>query len=721
MVSIEMLNENQKKAVLTSSQYVRIIAGAGSGKTRVLTMRIAHLIEQCHVWPNKILAITFTNKAANEMKERIRQMLPEQGNAVFISTIHSLCVRILREDIPAMGMPRNFTVMDADDQRSILKEAYKEFGLDKQTYTFGSMLDYIANNKAAEISPERAYVFAGDLRGENDKAKVYEYYVNRQQAIYALDFDDLLLYTVRMFRQFAEIQANWVQRFHYIHVDEFQDIDKIQYDLIQLLAGNDNSVYVVGDPDQTIYTWRGADVNIIMNFEKDYQPCETIVLNENYRSTPSILNGANALIHNNRNRVEKDLFTSRPDNGAITHYSSAGEEYEATWIACKINELHKQGQRYRDCAILYRSNYLSRALEKAMIEQRIPYVIYGGIKFYERAEIKDALCYLRMVCGSNDLALMRIINVPRRGLGNKTMDTIVQRARETGKTMYEVIRDEKVVSGKAQTTIDNFVKMVEKWKNLAPSTPISRLLEMILLDSGYRSMLEADKENERLENLKELITDIESYTVNYPDSSLEEYLQLVSLYGDKGAEDGGDHVQLMTVHAAKGLEFDTVFVYGMSEGIFPNDRAMQESQLKGLEEERRLAYVAFTRAQNKLYLTESSGFSYILSRIKVPSRFIKEIDPQYIEHIGATFDTGKPKEIKLHSALFEDEAPFEERLASKPRTKWKKGDHVRHAAFGEGIVLEYSEGMLKIAFAFPFGVRKIMATHPSIQKAEEVE
>ncbi len=245
-----------------------------------------------------------------------------------------------------------------------------------------------------------------------------------------------------------------------------------------------------------------------------------------------------------------------------------------------------------------------------------------------------------MVCGSDDLALMRIINVPRRGLGNKTMDTIVQRARETGKTMYEVIRDEKVVSGKAQTTIDNFVKMVEKWKNLAPSTPISRLLEMILLDSGYRSMLEADKENERLENLKELITDIESYTVNYPDSSLEEYLQLVSLYGDKGAEDGGDHVQLMTVHAAKGLEFDTVFVYGMSEGIFPNDRAMQESQLKGLEEERRLAYVAFTRAQNKLYLTESSGFSYILSRIKVPSRFIKEIDPQYIEHIGATFDTG---------------------------------------------------------------------------------
>ncbi len=719
MVSIEMLNDNQKQAVLTDSRYVRIIAGAGSGKTRVLTMRIATLIQQRQVWPSRILAITFTNKAANEMKERIRQMLPQQGSAVWISTIHSLCVRILREDIGSMGMPRNFTVMDADDQRSLLKEAYKEFGLDKQTYSFASMLDYIANNKCAEITPERAAVLAGDLKGENDKAKVYGYYVHRQNAIYALDFDDLLLVTVRMLRQFPEIQAKWVQRFQYIHVDEFQDIDKIQYDLIRLLANQVNSVYVVGDPDQTIYTWRGADVNIIMNFEKDFQPCETIVLNENYRSTPSILNGANALIHNNRNRVEKDLFTSRPDHGKIVHYSSAGEEYEATWVACKINELHRKGSSFRDCAVLYRSNYLSRALEKAMIEQRIPYVITGGIKFYERAEIKDALCYLRMVCGADDLALTRIINVPRRGLGNKTLDTIVRRAREEQRTMYEVIRDNKVVSGKAQTTLDEFVRMVEKWRAQADQLPISRLLEMILDDSGYRKMLENDQENERLENLKELITDIESYTVNYPDSSLEEYLQLVSLYGDKGEQESHDHVQLMTVHAAKGLEFDTVFVYGMSEGIFPNERAMQESQLKGLEEERRLAYVAFTRARNTLYLTESSGFSYILNRVKVPSRFIREIDAQWIEHIGASFDGGTLRESSLPSALFEQPAPFEERMADKPRSRWKKGDHVRHAAFGDGVVVEYSEGMLKIAFAFPFGVRRILATHPSLQKIPE--
>lgn len=719
MYTLDMLNENQKEAVLTQSKYVRIVAGAGSGKTRVLIMRIAHLIQTCHVYPNKILAITFTNKAANEMKERIKQMLPDEGSAVMISTIHSLCVRILREDIPAMGMPRNFTVMDADDQRSILKEAYKEFGLDKSTYSFGSMLDYIGNNKGAEVTPERAYVFAGEFKGEKDKAKVYEYYVKRQNSIYALDFDDLLLVTVKMLKQFPEIQKKWTKRFHYLHVDEFQDIDKVQYDLIRLLAGNDNSVYVVGDPDQTIYTWRGADVNIIMNFEKDYQPSDTIILNENYRSTPDILNGANSLIRCNRNRVEKDLYSNREPLEKITHYTSSGEEYEARWISAKITELHKEGKSYRDIAILYRSNYLSRAIEKGLIDERIPYVIFGGTKFYERAEIKDALCYLRMICGADDLALMRIINVPRRGLGNKSLDTIVQMARSEEKSMYEVIRDEKLFTAKNQTTIDNFVRMVEKWKSLATTMPINELLERVLTDSGYRMMLESEKETERLENLKELINDIQSYTINYPESSLEEYLQLVSLYGDRSEQDNGEHVQLMTVHAAKGLEFDTVFVCGMSEGIFPNDRAMQDGQLKGLEEERRLAYVAYTRARNKLYLTESGGFSYILSKIRVRSRFIDEIDSDYVEHIGATFDYGTPKEVKLHSAIFEPEAPFDDRISVKPRTKWKKNDRVLHGAFGEGIVIKFNEGLLEIAFGFPFGVRKIMATHPSLKKIED--
>lgn len=713
---LDGLNPNQKEAVLSTDQYLRVIAGAGSGKTRVLTTRIANLVLERNVYPSKILAITFTNKAANEMKERIKKILGDPSGAVWISTIHSLCVRILREDIQSMGMPRNFTVMDQDDQKTILKEAYKEHGIDKSAISFGSMLDYIGNNKGAEITVDRAYVLAGSFTGEKSKAKVYEYYCNRQKELYALDFDDLLLVTVKMFKMFSEIRAKWAKRFNYIHVDEFQDIDKVQYELISQLAGTENSICVVGDPDQTIYTWRGADVNIIMNFEKDYQPCRTIILNENYRSTENILNGANSLIKCNKNRIDKDLYTNRKDPEKISHYISAGEEYEASWIANKISEGHRTGKRYRDFAILYRSNYLSRAIEKGLLDEHIPYIIYGGVKFYERAEIKDALCYLRMISGNDDLALQRVINKPKRGLGNKTMDTIFERAREKNCSMYEVIRDEELFSGKAQATISSFVTMIERWKNMVSQKAVFELLEMVIDESGYRRMLEDDKETERLENLKELINDVQSFTINYPESTLDEYLQLVSLYGDKDESLDGDYVQLMTVHAAKGLEFDTVFVCGLSDGIFPNERAMAEGN-RGVEEERRLAYVAFTRARNKLYLTESSGFSYILSKARVRSRFIDEVEEDYVEHLGATFDYGKPKDfVVTENSPINKPVPQILPKSTEPATRWKKGEQVTHGKFGDGIVLKYEGGFLEIAFPYPHGVKKIMATHPSIKK-----
>lgn len=713
---LDGLNPNQKEAVLSTDQYLRVIAGAGSGKTRVLTTRIANLVLERNVYPSKILAITFTNKAANEMKERIKKILGDPSGAVWISTIHSLCVRILREDIQSMGMPRNFTVMDQDDQKTILKEAYKEHGIDKSAISFGSMLDYIGNNKGAEITVDRAYVLAGSFTGEKSKAKVYEYYCNRQKELYALDFDDLLLVTVKMFKMFSEIRAKWAKRFNYIHVDEFQDIDKVQYELISQLAGTENSICVVGDPDQTIYTWRGADVNIIMNFEKDYQPCRTIILNENYRSTENILNGANSLIKCNKNRIDKDLYTNRKDPEKISHYISAGEEYEASWIANKISEGHRIGKRYRDFAILYRSNYLSRAIEKGLLDEHIPYIIYGGVKFYERAEIKDALCYLRMISGNDDLALQRVINKPKRGLGNKTMDTIFERAREKNCSMYEVLRDEELFSGKAQATISSFVTMIEHWKNMVSQKAVFELLEMVIDESGYRRMLEDDKETERLENLKELINDVQSFTINYPESTLDEYLQLVSLYGDKDESLDGDYVQLMTVHAAKGLEFDTVFVCGLSDGIFPNERAMAEGN-RGVEEERRLAYVAFTRARNKLYLTESSGFSYILSKARVRSRFIDEVEEDYVEHLGATFDYGKPKDfVVTENSPINKPVPQILPKSTEPATRWKKGEQVTHGKFGDGIVLKYEGGFLEIAFPYPHGVKKIMATHPSIKK-----
>lgn len=735
MVQISDLNANQKEAVLDDSKYLRIVAGAGSGKTRVLTMRIVHLIEEENVYPNKILAITFTNKAANEMKERIRQMLQNEVTQPWISTIHSLCVRILREDITCMGWPKNFTVLDADDQKTILKEAYKQIQIDANTYPFGSMLDYISNNKSAEISVDRAFELAGDFSGDKTKAEVYKYYVKRQNDMYALDFDDLILWVVRMFKTYSEVLTKWQNRFSYIHVDEFQDIDKIQYKLIKQLTGPFNHLYVVGDPDQTIYSWRGADVNIIMNFEKDFKGVKTIMLNENYRSTSCILNGANSVIRNNKNRLDKELFTSRTSNEKITHYASANDEYEAAYVANKISELHREGKAYKDIAVLYRSNYLSRSIEKALLDERIPYIIYGGLRFYDRQEVKDALCYLRLVVIGDDLALQRIINKPKRGIGNKTMELIADTARNENKTMLEVLETENIFSGKAKVTLNDFVNKVNRWKKMAESKKIETfaLFETILDESGYKAMLEEDHETDRLENLKELIDDIKEFTENYPDSSLDEYLQQVSLYGDREETMSGDYIQLMTVHAAKGLEFDTVFVTDMNDGIFPNERAMNEGS-RGVEEERRLAYVAFTRAKNKLYLTEAGGFSFILQRARQTSRFIKEIDDEYIENTGVGNEEhdafrnrqtlyGQRRENTFYERnekrelySFSEKGEVESIKREVSSSGYKTGDHLTHVKFGEGVVISCKGGIVEIAFPYPYGVKKIAAGHPSLKK-----
>ena len=721
MIDTESLNENQKQAVLCDDQHMRVIAGAGSGKTRVLTMRIAHLIEDEDVRETRILAITFTNKAANEMKERIRKMLPDRLYEPWISTIHSLCVRILREDIMTMGYPRNFTIMDAEDQKSVLKEAYKQLNIDASSYSYGSMLDYISNNKTADISVERAKDLAGGFYDEAVKAKVYEYYIRRQEALFALDFDDLILWTVRMFRQFDEVLNKWQRRFEYILVDEFQDIDAVQYKLITLLTGSQNSLYVVGDPDQTIYTWRGADVNIIMNFTKDYPDAKTIILNENYRSTEAILNGANSVIKNNRHRVRKDLYTNRKSDEKITHYASASDEYQAAWIAQKIADMHRKGKSYRDIAILYRSNYLSRSLEKGLLDARIPYIIYGGIRFYERQEVKDALCYLRMAAGADDLALMRILNKPRRGIGNKTMDAIADEARKSHVSMYEVLKRNEIFSGKAKKTIEGFVNMIETWRaDAAGGMEVFRLFEKIIDESGYRAMLEENKETERIENLKELIDDVREFAEDYPESSLDEYLQLVALYGDRDETLSSEYVQLMTVHAAKGLEFDTVFISDLNEGIFPNERAMNDSGSRGVEEERRLAYVAFTRARNKLFLCEAGGYSYILQRPRTSSRFIREIDPEYIEHLGADARRFN-SDVQLSPLLFEEkQTTFSQRMHDSPVSQLKKGEMVTHAKFGDGVVISCKNGIAEIAFPYPHGVKKIAAGHPSLKKKAQM-
>lgn len=710
MVSYSSLNDKQKEAVIDDSKHLRIIAGAGSGKTRVLTMRIAYLIEQKHINPKNVLAITFTNKAANEMKNRISEMLGEAGDGAFISTIHSLCVRILKEEIGVFGYPRNFTIVDGDDQKTILKEAYKEFNIDKKDLSYGSALDYIANCKYEELSYEKALDQAYGEKKLVDKANVYKYYDERLKSLYALDFDDLILFTVRLFKLHKDILKKWSSKFIYIHVDEFQDIDKTQYELIKLLSSCHDNVYVVGDPDQTIYTWRGADVNIIVNFDKDFKNTKTIILNQNYRSTNNILEGANSLIKYNKSRVPKDLFSENGDGDKIVHKTLPDETSEAYYVVSCIQSLLKQGYEYNDIAILYRSNYLSREVEKVFIENRIPYVIYGGIRFYERMEVKDILSYLRLIVTGDDLAFQRVINQPKRGIGQKSIDTIFSLAKDNNISMYEVVKQG--LFAKNQSVLESFVDMVERWKSSLDGKPLEEVLTDVFEQSGYRSMLEKENETERIENVKSLIDDIKDYQETYPGSTLADYLSMISLYTDKANTDGSASVSLMTIHASKGLEFKVVFVVGLSEGIFPSERTMLEQ--KGVEEERRLAYVAYTRAKEKLTLTDTSSFSYVVNSAKTTSRFVNEVDEKYIEHLD--------KSVLKQQSVFD--VPFTTKISSiepkkeAPRrpSRYRKSDVVIHKIFGEGVVVKCDGDFVTVAFSYPHGTKTIKADHPSIRK-----
>ena len=710
MVSYSSLNDKQKEAVIDDSKHLRIIAGAGSGKTRVLTMRIAYLIEQKHINPKNVLAITFTNKAANEMKNRISEMLGEAGDGAFISTIHSLCVRILKEEIGVFGYPRNFTIVDGDDQKTILKEAYKEFNIDKKDLSYGSALDYIANCKYEELSYEKAMDQAYGEKKLVDRANVYKYYDERLKSLYALDFDDLILFTVRLFKLHKDILKKWSSKFIYIHVDEFQDIDKTQYELIKLLSSTHDNVYVVGDPDQTIYTWRGADVNIIVNFDKDFKNTKTIILNQNYRSTNNILEGANSLIKYNKSRVPKDLFSENGDGDKIVHKTLPDETSEAYYVVSCIQSLLKQGYEYNDIAILYRSNYLSREVEKVFIENRIPYVIYGGIRFYERMEVKDILSYLRLIVTGDDLAFQRVINQPKRGIGQKSIDTIFSLAKDNNISMYEVVKQG--LFAKNQSVLESFVDMVERWKSSLDGKPLEEVLTDVFEQSGYRSMLEKENETERIENVKSLIDDIKDYQETYPGSTLADYLSMISLYTDKANTDGSASVSLMTIHASKGLEFKVVFVVGLSEGIFPSERTMLEQ--KGVEEERRLAYVAYTRAKEKLTLTDTSSFSYVVNSAKTTSRFVNEVDEKYIEHLD--------KPVLKQQSVFD--VPFTTKISSiepkkeTPRrpSRYRKSDVVIHKIFGEGVVVKCDGDFVTVAFSYPHGTKTIKADHPSIRK-----
>ncbi|MFR3042815.1 MAG: ATP-dependent helicase [Thomasclavelia spiroformis] len=707
----KLLNKNQKEAATYLDSHLRIIAGAGSGKTRVITYRIAYLIDEIGVDPRKILAITFTNKAANEMKERVVDLLGVHALGSLICTIHSLCVRILRQHINVINYPSNFTIMDEEDQKALIKKIYNQLQIDAKTISIKSMIATISNYKMANITPEKALEFAGSFQGEIKKAKVYKEYLDYQENHFLLDFDDLLLKTVYIFENYPDVLEKWQYRFQYIHVDEFQDVGNIEYRLVKLMS--DKAITcVVGDPDQTIYSFRGANVNYILDFDKDFKPCKTIILNQNYRSTGNILNISNCLIRKNQNRLEKELFTEATGGGEVIHYTAKNEQDEAEYICSEIEKIINDvdGVNYRNFAILYRANYLSRTIEQCLISHGIDYRIFGGLKFFSRKEIKDALSYLQLVCNGEDLAFERIINVPSRGIGKKTMENIQAVAKNNHVSLYEALTlfsDQIKLSSKAKKEIRILVAAIEKARQ--SNLPLHEMFENLMNDIGYIEMLNKNLEENRIDNIHELQRSIYEFENQNPDlATIENYLQEIALYTDNDDNDDSQYVSLMTIHMAKGLEFDYVFVLGLSEGIFPSFRALSESD-EGIEEERRLAYVAFTRAKKQLYLTDSEGFSFVTDSPKISSRFVEEIGKEGIKHLGTRprFKTSN----YINTNLSKDEL-----VGNNQVSDWASGDFVIHDTFGKGVVVKVNGNTLDIAFELPAGLKTLMAGHKALKK-----
>ena len=707
----KLLNKNQKEAATYLDSHLRIIAGAGSGKTRVITYRIAYLIDEIGVDPRKILAITFTNKAANEMKERVVDLLGVHALGSLICTIHSLCVRILRQHINVINYPSNFTIMDEEDQKALIKKIYNQLQIDAKTISIKSMIATISNYKMANITPEKALEFAGSFQGEIKKAKVYKEYLEYQENHFLLDFDDLLLKTVYIFENYPDVLEKWQYRFQYIHVDEFQDVGNIEYRLVKLMS--DKAITcVVGDPDQTIYSFRGANVNYILDFDKDFKPCKTIILNQNYRSTGNILNISNCLIRKNQNRLEKELFTEATGGGEVIHYTDKNEQDEAEYICSEIEKIINDvdGVNYRNFAILYRANYLSRTIEQCLISHGIDYRIFGGLKFFSRKEIKDALSYLQLVCNGEDLAFERIINVPSRGIGKKTMENIQAVAKNNHVSLYEALTlfsDQIKLSSKAKKEIRILVAAIEKARQ--SNLPLHEMFENLMNDIGYIEMLNKNLEENRIDNIHELQRSIYEFENQNPDlATIENYLQEIALYTDNDDNDDSQYVSLMTIHMAKGLEFDYVFVLGLSEGIFPSFRALSESD-EGIEEERRLAYVAFTRAKKQLYLTDSEGFSFVTDSPKISSRFVEEIGKEGIKHLGTRprFKTSN----YINTNLSKDEL-----VGNNQVSDWASGDFVIHDTFGKGVVVKVNGNTLDIAFELPAGLKTLMAGHKALKK-----
>mgnify|MGYP002638357445 CR=1 FL=1 len=682
----QKLNTEQIAAVTTTEGFVRVIAGAGSGKTRALTHRFAFLVNEMGILPENILCVTFTNKAANEMHRRIHNLIGDNDTG-YINTFHGFCVAVLQEDSYAVQYPKNFLVLDNSDIDSMLRIIYEERGLTLRDMTFADARDMIEIQKLFK-KPEyyldmigmslealhKKYLNAAD---KNDI--IFYGYLYQEKKCFGLDYNDLIKFTLYIFAQNDDIRLKWQKRLAYIMIDEFQDIDALQYELMEVLCAHHKNLFIVGDPDQTIYTWRGANVKYLLEFDRHFPNTKTVMMLKNYRSTPQILAAANSLIAQNKHRIEKELIPVLPDGKKPVFCFAGNSEEEAKWIVSKIKELHDSGVDYRDITILYRAHYVTRPIEEALLTEKMPYHIYSGVPFFGRAEIKDALSYLRMIVSQDDLSFRRVINTPKRNMGRRRMAYLEEYAEKNGCTLYTALKqtiDDDIFRG---TKARAFISLIEDFSNGYEDRAVSDLLAAILNESGYENMLRTEGSQERLDNLAELKQSVLEYETSCgEEATVFHYLAHVALFTNNDIEDNSDKVKLMTVHAAKGLEFPYVMLCGMNEGVFPSRKI---KDLLGMEEERRLAFVAMTRAEKGLYLSGAEGYNFDGSP-RYPSRFILDIDDELLEYDNKPADS-LIADAKEYIALREKYMP--ENLESE---LLPVGAKIRHEYLGEGSILD---------------------------------
>lgn len=691
---LDNLNEKQQEAIKETEGAVLVLAGAGSGKTKVLTTRVAYLINEKGVNPRNILAITFTNKAATEMKERISKMV-ENSNKIQISTYHSLGLLFIRENCEKLNYQSNFTILDSEDALTLIKKIMKEKGIDDKAFNPRAIRNAISSAKNELIDAKSYEKYA---LTEFEK-KVYEVYLNYEKRLKlgnSLDFDDLLMLPIILFKNNPDILSKYQDRFEYILIDEYQDTNYAQYMLSKLLSAKYKNIFVVGDIDQSIYAFRGANYKNILNFEKDYPNNKTILLEENYRSTKCILNVANDIIKNNKQRKEKNLWTQNNDGEKITYHKAENEKDEANYVKNEIQKLIDNGVEKSNIAVLYRTNAQSRIIEEELLHHNIPYKVVGSFYFYNRKEIKDLISYLKLIYNPHDdISLLRIINTPKRGIGLKTIENLTLKAISENKSIYEAIDSGKELQ---------FKNIIEKIKQKQEELSLTELIDYILNETGLKQELENEKTIEaeiRLENLNEFKTVARNFEDKYGIISLDEFLDSISLVSDiEEHKDNKDVITLMTIHSAKGLEFDYVFLMGMEETLFPHRNSLLDSEQ--IEEERRLCYVAVTRAKKKLYLTNARK-RMIFGDISYnpPSRFINEINEEYLEKE----ETNAPK-------------TFDKKQVINKNEEYQIGEKICHDKYGEGIIISMDSKILTVAFPHPHGIQKLIKGHISIRKVD---